>query len=101
MYYLKFDEKELPFTIDFAVVKNVCAKHNMKLSEIEKSIENPELTASVVFEGLKRGHKLEGKEFSFSESQIDEVLSFENNYGDFFAIFSTCVLKMFTPTKKN
>lgn len=95
MYFLKYKEQDLPVIVDFAVIKNVCSKLNLKLSDFESTINNPEQTELIAFEGLKRGHKLEGVEFNLTEPDVENILS--ENYGTFLQIFSECVLKMFTP----
>lgn len=101
MHYLEYKNEQLPITIDFGVVKAIAAGSNIKLSEFERTIENPDLTSKVCFEGLKRGHKLEGKAFSITETDVDDILSYENNYGLFMVIFGEDVLKMFNTKKKN
>lgn len=95
MHFLNYKDKSLPLIVDFAVIKNVCSKLGIKLSEIEAVVDNPEQTQTLVFEALKRGHKLEGSELSISEQEVEDILS--ENYGTFLKIFSECVLKMFTP----
>ena len=100
MYFLKYRKASLPIIIDFAVIKNVCAKLNIKLSDFERTIDNPEQTEVICYEGLKRGHRLEQKELTITEQEVEDVLS--DNYGMFLKIFSECVLKMFTvPTEDN
>jgi hypothetical protein len=96
MHYIQ----DKPFVIDFAVIKSVCAKMQIDLSQFEKTIVNPDYTIVVVFEGLKRGAKLEGKPFDVTVDQIEELLNGENVYGDFLEAFNEDVLKMFTSSKK-
>lgn len=94
MHYLYYKDQELPIQIDFAVIKVVCSKLGLKLSQFEQAIDNPEQTEVVVLEALKRGHKLEGKTFEYKDSEIEDILSV--NYGEFLKVFSECVLAMFS-----
>jgi hypothetical protein len=99
MYYINYKNQELPCIVDFVVIKNVCNKLNLKIGEIEQIINSPANTEIIFFEGLNRGHKLEGKELLLKESDCEDILS--ENYADFLDVFNQCVLKMFVPTKKN
>jgi len=99
MYYISFNEQQLPIQIDFACIKNVCNKLNLKISEIELIVNSPANTEVLCFEALKRGHKLDSKELLIKESECEDVLS--ESYADFLKIFNDSVLKMFTGTKKN
>lgn len=95
MHFIKFNEQELPLTIDFSVVKNACSKLDVKLSGFESVIENPDQTLVVFGEALKRGHKLEGKPFEKTDEEIENILSSDGVYGSFLKAFGECVLKMF------
>ncbi len=99
MHYIKYKEQDLPVTVDFAVIKTICAKLNLKLSQFEQIVDSPEQTEKLFFEGLKRGHKLEGKEMLIAEKDVEDILS--ASYADFLQIFNKSVLEMFTPSKKN
>jgi len=101
MNYIKYNNQELPIAVDFAVIKNTSAKLKINLQEFEQAINDMEKTEVIAFEALKRGHKLDGKEFRITESDVEDILSQESNYADFLNIFSQSVLKMFTPSKKN
>ena len=94
MHYIK----EHPFTIDFAVIKVICNKLNLKISEIEKVIDSPDNTLKFAFEAFKRGAKIEGSDFKLTESDVEELLN--ESYGDFIYAFNADVLKMFSPSKK-
>jgi hypothetical protein len=89
-----------PFVIDFAVVKAVCVKLNINLTEFEQVIQNPVHSVSLFYEGLKRGAKLEGKVLDLSVEQAEELLLIDGGYADFLFAFNEDVLKMFTPSKK-
>lgn len=98
MHYINYKEQELPVTIDFAVIKTVCSKLNITLSQFEKAIDNPEHLAVIFAEGLKRGHKLESKEFKYDDEQTLDIMC--ECVADFLLIFTQDVLKTFTPTSK-
>src|SRR5579864_8168795 len=97
MYYIDFKGQQLPVIIDFAVIKTVCNKLNLKMSDFEQIVNSPANTEIIFFESLKRGHKLEGKELLFKESDCEDILS--ESYADFLKIFNECVVKMFTGKK--
>ena len=103
MYYINYTKdgvvNELPIMVDFATIKTITNKLNIKLSEFEKIVDDLSATEKLVFEALKRGHKLDGKELLIKESEVEDILS--ESYADFLQIFNKCVLQMFTPTKKN
>ncbi|SKC53478.1 hypothetical protein [Ohtaekwangia koreensis] len=101
MHYIKFKEQELPIAIDFAVIKNTSAKLKITLQEFETAINDMEKTEVIAFEALKRGHKLENIPFNIKETDVEDILSEEQNYANFLHIFTQSVLKMFTPSKKN
>jgi hypothetical protein len=94
MHYINYKESQLPFCVDFKVIKNVCAKLQIKLTQFEQAIDNPEQTEIICFEGLKRGHSIDSKEFNLKETDVEEILS--ESYGQFLKAFSEDVLRMFT-----
>jgi len=96
MNYIKYKDQELPIAIDFAVIKTICNKLNMKLSDIENLIDSPASTEKLTFEALKRGAKLEGTEFSIKENEVEDILS--ETYGDFLQVFNKSVVQMFKPS---
>jgi hypothetical protein len=101
MQYLKFNNQELPVVIDFSVIKNTSSKLKLSLQEFESAISDMEKTEVIAFEAFRRGHKLENIPFNLKETDVEDILSYEQNYADFLHIFSQSVLKMFTPSKKN
>lgn len=93
MHYLKYKDRELPLIVDFKVIKAVCAKLNLKLSQFEKAIDNPEDSEKVFIEALRRGHQLENIPYNIDDAEIEEILS--SCYGTFLRCFTEDVLKMF------
>jgi hypothetical protein len=100
MHFIKYQEQDLPIAIDFAVIKNTCAKLQIGLSQFEQIINNPDQTQVVFFEALKRGAKIEGKAVDYTPEQVEDILSADCVYGSFLAAFSEDVLKMFISDKK-
>ncbi len=98
MHYIESKQQQLPIVIDFAVIKIICAKLNLKISDFEQIVNNPTNTEILFFEALKRGHKLEGKEILVKESECEDILS--ESYPEFLKIFNDDILKMFTSKKK-
>jgi hypothetical protein len=101
MHFIKYKDQELPLVIDFAVVKAVCARLNTTLTQFEQSINNPEQAQIIAFEALKRGHKLEGKEFNIKESEVEDILSQPSGLADFLIVYTEDVLKIFTPSNQS
>ncbi|HYG03017.1 MAG TPA: hypothetical protein VD927_11275 [Chryseosolibacter sp.] len=93
MNYIKYKEQELPCTIDFAVIKNVCAKGKLKLSDFESVLNDPTQIEVLFIEALKRGFKLEGKVFDISAEQAEDILA--GSFADFLKIVSEDVLNVF------
>jgi hypothetical protein len=98
MHYLNFKDQQFPLTIDFNVIKKICSRLQLKLTQFEQAIDNPEQTEVVAFEALKRGHSLENKEFTLKETDIEDILS--EAYGQFLKAFTEDVLKMFSVSDK-
>lgn len=102
MNYLNYNGIDYPIVTDFSVIKNVCAKLNITLSQFEKVVDNPEHTVVVFYEALKRGNKLEGKPFEQDLQYAEDLLSHPGIYFQFLKAFSEDVLKIFSdPSKKN
>ena len=98
MHFVKYKDQDLPVQIDFSVIKAVCSRLNIQLSNFEQVVNNPEQFETVVFEALKRGHKLDGKEFKLTAPEVEEILN--ECFADFLQVFTECVLKIFTPNSK-
>lgn len=101
MYFLKYQDQQLPVWIDFFVVKTVCGKLNISLAEFDNVNSDVNNIEVVVYEALKRGHTLQGKSFNYPEFTVTDILSEGNNLGYFlYVVFVNCVVAMTTPTIK-
>jgi hypothetical protein len=99
MHFIKYKEHEYPIQIDFSVIKAVCSRLGIRLLDFEQVVNDPSQCEVVAYESLKRGHKLDGKEFKLSQEDAEEMLS--ESFADFLQIFTLCVLKIFTPSDKS
>jgi hypothetical protein len=73
MHYLKFNEKELPFRVDWSVINKLKSIHNLKPQDILMKVsENDffDFIEDAIALGFQRGHELEKKEFTESVNDI-------------------------------
>lgn len=77
MFYLQFKGQDLPCVLDYSVIKRIAAKQNLsKLSDLSKlDFDDITMLESICYLALQRGHKIEEKEFSIQESDIEEIFS--------------------------
>lgn len=95
MNYLRYNKEEIPVIIDYHVIARSCAKLKIPLSAFDKTIENPEQTATVLQEAIRRGCDLEKKEMPTYE--VGDILSY--CYGQYTHIFVADVFLMFAPSE--
>jgi hypothetical protein len=78
MHYIKSNNVNYPIIVDYLVVKSVCAKYpNVKFSQFIAVLDLMDELGFTFHESLKRGHKLEGIDYSKSVDESLELLASE------------------------
>lgn len=98
MFYLHYNDKKLPLIIDYSVIKKECVTQGIStLNDLNKlDLESFDALERLCFAALKRGHKLEGLDFTITEEDVEEI--FSTCHGDFITILAECSAKVFAPT---
>lgn len=94
MNYLKIEDKDLPFVIDFGVIHRVCAKHGLKLTDIETSMNDTAVLITLLQQGLIKGSKKEGKNVEYSVEQAEEIFDHDGVLGQVLEIYAKSVVRM-------
>jgi hypothetical protein len=97
MYYIKYQDKELPLKFNYSVIRALNEKYGIDTTQ-ENFAEWSKLYDSqekLVFEMLKAGHKIEGIAFNLT---LEDVVSiFDECYADCMTVYTKCAIDFVTP----
>lgn len=74
--YIQIEGGQVPFSFGMAALAQFCEEHNMTLADFSKLGENmePKLLLSLLWHGIKDGHRKERKDFSYNLLDVGDLL---------------------------
>lgn len=74
--YIQIEGGQVPFSFGMAALAQFCEEHGMTLADFSKLGENmePKILLSLLWHGIKDGHRKERKDFSYTITDVGDLL---------------------------
>ena len=74
--YIQIEGGQVPFSFGMAALAQFCEEHGMTLADFSKLGENmePKILLSLLWYGIKDGHRKERKDFSYTITDVGDLL---------------------------
>jgi hypothetical protein len=74
--YIQIEGGQVPFSFGMAALAQFCDEHGMTLADFSKLGENmePKILLSLLWYGIKDGHRKERKDFSYTITDVGDLL---------------------------
>jgi hypothetical protein len=74
--YIQIEGGQVPFSFGMAALAQFCDEHGITLADFSKLGENmePKILLSLLWHGIKDGHRKERKDFSYTITDVGDLL---------------------------